>query len=74
MIIIAVSKGGTNNWHGDAFEYLRNNHMDARNFFDPAPSLLGGQRTAAVQAQQLLGASVGGPIKKDTMTFFYLVL
>jgi hypothetical protein len=69
--MIIVSKGGTNNWHGDAFDYLRNNHLDARNFFDPAPALLNGQRTALF-VRNNFGASVGGPIKKDK-TFFYLV-
>jgi hypothetical protein len=69
--MIIVSKGGTNNWHGDVFEYLRNNHLDARNFFDPSPALLGGQRTAQFKRNNY-GASVGGPIKKDK-SFFYLV-
>ena len=37
--MVMVSKSGSNSWHGDAFEYLRNDHLDARNFFDsPASS------------------------------------
>ena len=69
--MVIVSKGGTNQWHGDVFEYLRNNHLDARNFFEAQPSLLGGQRTPPFQRNNF-GASTGGPIKKDK-TFFYLV-
>ena len=32
--MVIVSKSGSNNWHGDLFEYLRNSKLDARNFFD----------------------------------------
>jgi hypothetical protein len=69
--MVIVSKGGSNLWHGDAFEYLRNNHLDARNFFEAPVSLLDGQRTPQFQRNNF-GASVGGPIRKDK-TFFYLV-
>ena len=71
--MIIVSKGGTNNWHGDAFEYLRNNHLDARNFFDPQPSLIpSAYNRLPVFQRNNFGAAFGGPIKKDK-TFFYLV-
>jgi hypothetical protein len=69
--MVIVSKGGSNQWHGDMFEYLRNNHMDARNFFEAQPSLLGGQRLSQFKRNNF-GAAGGGPIKKDK-TFFYLV-
>ena len=39
--MVVVSKSGTNQLHGDAFEYLRNSSLDARNFFDQQPSALG---------------------------------
>ncbi len=65
---VIVSKGGSNQWHGDAFEYLRNNHMDARNFFDYSYSVFG-NRLPLLQRNQF-GGSLGGPIKKDK-TFFY---
>ena len=74
--MVMVSKGGSNNWHGDVFEYLRNNHMDARNFFDAPPSLLTDEAGVPQRNPQFkknnFGASFGGPIKKDK-TFFYLV-
>jgi hypothetical protein len=69
--MVIVSKGGTNNWHGDVFEYIRNNHLDARNYFDPAPSLLNGQRLPQFKRNNF-GASIGGPIQKDK-TFAFLV-
>ena len=74
--MVVVSKGGTNNWHGDLFEYLRNDHLDARNFFDTEASagktMSGAQRRLPVFTRNNFGASGGGPIKKDK-TFFYAV-
>jgi Carboxypeptidase regulatory-like domain len=59
----AVSKSGTNDFHGSAFEYLRNDKVDARSPFDRSilPPLRLNQ----------FGASVGGPIIKNR-TFFFL--
>ncbi len=56
-----VSKTGTNEWHGSAFEFLRNNDFDARNFF--ATSVPPFKRNE-------FGATFGGPIKKDKTFFF----
>jgi hypothetical protein len=36
--MVMLSKGGTNEWHGDGFEYLRNAALDAKNYFDTARS------------------------------------
>src|SRR6266446_809422 len=66
--MVLVSKNGTNQWHGDAFEYLRNSALDARNFFDYS-STSGGRRLPEFQRNSF-GGSFGGPIKKDK-TFFY---
>jgi hypothetical protein len=60
--MLIASKGGMNQFHGDAFEYLRNSALDARNFFD-------GPRIAQFEKNNF-GGSFGGPIKKDG-TFFY---
>jgi hypothetical protein len=68
--VVMVSKGGTNSWHGDAFEYLRNSVLDARNFFEAPTSLLG-RRLPQFQRNNF-GGSFGGPIRKDK-TFFYAV-
>jgi len=76
-----VSKGGTNQFHGDVFEYLRNSSLDARNYFDPLDTLnvygFGTNKSAAYPGKRLppfrrndFGGSFGGPIRKDK-TFFY---
>jgi hypothetical protein len=56
-----VTKSGTNQLHGSAFEFLRNTDLDARGFFDP---------TLAAYQQNQFGGTVGGPIKKDKVFFF----
>src|SRR5487761_1477755 len=61
--VVMVSKGGTNQFHGDGFEYLRNSTLDARNFFDYG-SLSGGTRLPYFQ-QNNFGGSFGGPIRKN---------
>lgn len=57
-----VTKNGTNTFHGSAFETFRNDALDARNFF-------------SVQKTKLryndFGYTIGGPIKKDKLFFFY---
>ena len=74
--MVIVSKGGTNQFHGDAFEYLRNSSLDARNYFDTSTSagknLEGVQRRLPPFQQNNFGGSFGGPIRKDK-TFFYAV-
>jgi len=67
--MVIVSKGGTNTFHGDVFEYLRNSALDARNFFDKSIPANGFRRLPEFQRNNF-GAAFGGPIKKDK-TFFY---
>src|SRR6202035_1493107 len=66
--MLMVSKGGTNKWHGDVFEYIRNSVFDAANYFD-TPASSGGRRLPEFQRNNF-GGSVGGPIRKDK-TFIY---
>lgn len=63
-----VSRGGTNQFHGDVFEFLRNSVLDARNFFDLPPSTIG-HRLPEFQRNNF-GVALGGPIKKDKLFFF----
>ena len=65
--MVAVSKGGTNQFHGDVFEYLRNSALDANDWFQKQA----GSPIAPLRKNQF-GGSFGGPIKKDK-TFFYAV-
>ena len=67
--VVIVSKGGTNQFHGDLFEFIRNSAMDARNFFD-YKSIASQRRLPEYQRNQF-GASGGGPIRRDK-TFFFL--
>lgn len=57
-----ITRSGVNQWHGAAYEYLRNRVLDARNFFD------GPQKPKFVRNQ--FGGSVGGPVWKDRSFFF----
>lgn len=54
-------KSGTNSYHGSAFEFLRNNKMDARNFFQPERSIL---------KRNQFGGSAGGPIRRNKLFWF----
>ena len=60
-IVNVVTKSGTNQLHGAAFEFLRNTDLDARNFFSPDRSFY---------RQNQFGGAVGGPIKKDKVFYF----
>jgi hypothetical protein len=61
-VINAITRSGTNNFHGDIYEFLRNDALDARNFFDEAV-------TPPFRRNQF-GASAGGPIAKNRTFIF----
>jgi hypothetical protein len=61
-VINAVSRSGTNSFHGSAYEFLRNSALDARNFFD-GPTIPSFKRNQ-------FGASAAGPIGKDRTFIF----
>ena len=58
------TRSGTNSFHGEFFDYLRNNSFDARNFFNPK-----GQAQIALKRNNF-GVAVGGPIWKNKTFFF----
>ena len=67
--IAVVSKGGTNEFHGSVFEFLRNSALDARNFFD-RKAHPNDPRLPAFRRNDF-GAAFGGPVRRDK-AFFYL--
>src|SRR5262249_35970712 len=63
-VVNIVTKSGTNELHGSAYEYFRNDHLNARNFFDTEPNPKDRFRN------NQFGGALGGPIVRDK-TFFY---
>ena len=62
-VVNIITKSGSNDFHGSAFEFNRNDRFDARNFFattGPKPKL----------DQNQFGASLGGPLKRNKTFFF----
>ena len=60
-LINVITKSGSNSFHGNAFEFLRNTDLDARNFFDS---------TRGAFRQNQFGGTLGGPIKRQKVFFF----
>src|ERR1035441_9047869 len=60
-VMNAITKSGTNGFHGDAFEFLRNDNLDARNFFDA---------TKAELRRNQFGYAIGGPFLKNRLFWF----
>ena len=78
-IVNIITKSGTNNWHGAAYEYFRNDKMDAQSILaspDPATCTIPGDVTSGGCSlltklrQNQFGFTIGGPIKKDKTFFF----
>jgi outer membrane receptor protein involved in Fe transport len=63
-VINAVTRSGTNDFHGSVFEFHRNSALDARNFFDPPT------QPQPEFTRHQFGAVLGGPIRKDRTFFF----
>lgn len=59
--INVITKSGSNEFHGNAFEFLRNTGLDARNYFSP---------TRGAFRQNQFGGTFGGPIRHDKIFFF----
>src|ERR1700730_13470770 len=64
-VVNAITRSGTNGFHGSVYEFLRNSALDAKNFFeqDPAMKKLGFRRNQ-------FGGTIGGPILKNRTFFF----
>src|SRR3982074_1384066 len=64
-VVNAVTRSGTNAFHGSGYEFLRNSRLDAANFFENA----GGVPRAPFKRNQF-GGTIGGPIVKNRTFFF----
>jgi len=60
-MINVVTRSGSNAFHGNAFEFLRNTDLDAKNYFDI---------TRGAFRQNQYGGTIGGPVKKQSVFFF----
>jgi len=68
-IVNLATRSGTNDYHGELFEFIRNNALDARNFFNPTLKS-GVFNPQAPFKRNDFGATFGGPIKKNKIFFF----
>jgi len=71
--VSVITKSGANAVHGSAFEYLRRDGLDSRNYFDYVRNSNGSvqsQLPKSLLKQDQFGGSVGGPIVKDRAFFF----
>jgi Carboxypeptidase regulatory-like domain len=64
-IVQIATRSGTNDWHGEAFNFLRNEALDARNFFNFSST------PKATFKRNNFGVSLGGPIWKNHTFFFF---
>jgi hypothetical protein len=67
-VVLETTKSGTNQLHGSAYEYFRNDAMDAPGFFAPIAQ---GQKVAPELRYNVFGATAGGPIRKGKTFFFF---
>jgi hypothetical protein len=65
-----ATRSGTNNWHGEGYEFLRNEDFDARNFFNKEFDTKGNKLAKNPFKRNQFGGDFGGPIWKNH-TFFY---
>ena len=59
-----TTKSGSNEWHGNAYEFFRNEFMNARNYFDQTSK-------APFYRRNDFGGTIGGPLKKDKTLIFF---
>jgi hypothetical protein len=67
-VVNIASKSGTNQFHGTAYEFLRNNDLDSRGYFDIDPN--GKPAPPPPYRRNQFGGNLGGPLRKDRFFFF----
>ncbi len=71
-IVNVSTRSGTNAFHGEVFDYFRNEALDARNYFNRgAPFVTGAAARKAPLKRNNFGVAVGGPIWRDHTFFFF---
>jgi outer membrane receptor protein involved in Fe transport len=70
-IVNIATRSGSNQWHGEAYEFLRNNYFDARGFTNTTELANGSPNPQSPFKRNQFGGDGGGAIKKDK-TFFFL--
>lgn len=69
-IVTIASRSGTNQFHGELYDYIRNDFFDARNAFNPRLSTTGVSLRENPFKRNQFGGDIGGPIYKDKTFFF----
>ncbi|MBI2823013.1 MAG: TonB-dependent receptor [Acidobacteria bacterium] len=69
-VVNAVTRSGTNDFHGTLFEFHRNSALDARNFFDRDPKNPLTRSNPPNFIRNQYGVTLGGPVQKDKLFFF----
>ncbi len=70
--VTLLTKSGTNTFHGSVFEYHDNQHLKAYNYFSKAnPQANGQAQLKPLSIYNNYGGTIGGPIKKNKLFFFY---
>jgi len=67
-VIVSTTKSGDNRFRGTLFEYVRNEKLDAANFFAPVS---GKQKVKAPLRYNVFGGTLGGPIRREHTFFFF---
>jgi hypothetical protein len=62
--VLVTTKSGTSQWHGNGYEFFRNEALNARNYFDQT-------KKAPLYRRNDFGFTIGGPIKKDKLFVFW---
>jgi outer membrane receptor protein involved in Fe transport len=67
-VVNAITRSGTNEFHGSAFEFLRNQALNATNFFSP---VVNGKKLQDGLKRNQYGGTLGGPLIKNKTFFFF---
>src|SRR5262249_4581014 len=67
--VSSVTKSGTNQFHGDLFEFVRNDLLNATTYFAAVDPNTGKKKHSTLKRNQF-GGTIGGPIRKDKLFFF----